>query len=410
MRDLEHDYERAIETLKGDGDKTVEAAFQDAAASNLRAANFQTREKHQMRRPGDPGVKRNDDGEIFVYGKDEVMEVFLNAEGNYTVSGYAERSEKAFGDFFLGMDQCPAYDEQAGPINKAISAMTLADGFSAGMTATNSALAIVEGDPPDPAELVDGMLAEVCKPLFGLPDGHCVVGGGLEFHLFAPGRCPGDYAPLSAYIFLPNPGVFMNLAGRHLGKLLKQQTLEFVQDLRKAGKPPEAPLTRVLYETIPPGQDDLFARTLVGIMMGLLPTTEGNMEQVLKGLHGNGSYYSLADQIMALPDPIDPDEAVKILHDPMCRAMQAGPMPPAVWRKAAKDHMLGPVAVQKGDKINVSIKSATHEDLRHGKVNVDAIFGGNRANDPWPLHACPGYQLAMGIMYGTLAAVMKSGR
>ena len=117
-----------------------------------------------------------------------------------------------------------------------------------------------------------------------------------------------------------------------------------------------------------------------------------------------------ADKIMALPDPLDPDDAVKILHDPMCRAMQAGPMPPAVWRTAAQDHMLGPVAVRKGDKINISIKSATMEDLRNKKANVDAIFGGNRNEPKWGLHACPGYNLAMGIMFGTLTAVMKSGR
>lgn len=411
MSDLEHDYERAIETLKDTKDKTVEAVLHEAASVNMRPGTFHEREKPRpKRRDGDPGVKRLENDEIHVYGKNEVMEVFLNAEGNYTVKGYAERSKKAFGDFFLGMDACPAYDQQAGAINKAISAISLEDGFHAGMAATNKVLPTLDPDEHDHAKLVDGMLAEVCKPLFGIPDGHCIIGGGLELHFFSPGRCPGDYAPLSAYIFLPDPGFLMNVAGRHLGGLLKEQTAEFIAELRKAGKPPEAQLTRVLYETIPPEQDDLFARTLVGIMMGLLPTTEGNMEQILKKLHSDGSYYQLADKILALPDPIDPDAAVKILHDPMCMAMQAAPMPPAVWRIAAKDHMLGPVAVREGDKINVSILNATREDLHAGKVDVDAVFGGNRAKDPWPLHACPGYDLAMGIMFGTLVAVMKSGR
>lgn len=411
MSELEHDYERAIETLKDAKDKTVEAALHEAASTNMRPGSLHERERPRpKRREGDPGVKRQENGEILVYGKNEVMEVFLNAEGNYTVSGYAERSSKAFGEFFLGMDACPAYNEQSGAINKAISAITLEDGFHAGMVATNKVLPTMDEDELDQAKLVDGMLAEVCKPLFGIPDGHCIIGGGLEFHLFSPGRCPGDYAPLSAYIFLPDPGFLVNIAGRHLGGVLKEQTAEFIAELRKVGKPPEAPLTRVLYETIPPEQDDLFARTLVGIMMGLLPTTEGNMEQILKHLHADGTYYQLAEKILALPDPVDPDAAVKILHDPMCKAMQAGPMPPAVWRKATRDHMLGPVAVREGDKINISIKNATMEDLRAGKVNVDAIFGGNRAHDPWPLHACPGYQLAMGIMFGTLVATMKSGR
>lgn len=408
MSEADHDFERTIANLKAD--KTMAAAFSEAASDNMRAVHLQARQSRQVRHAGDPGVKRTKEG-VLVYGKDRVMDVFLNAEGNYSVTGYAKRSEKAFGDFFLGKDAGPEYDAQAGHINKAIMSITLEDGFAAGVTATEAVLSTLEGDPPDPSKLVDGMLAEVCRPLFGIPDGHLIVSGSMEFHLFGPCRCPGDYTPLSGYIFLPDPGVFINLAGRHLGKMLKQETLQFIKDLRKADKPPEAPLTRVLYETIPPEQDDLFARTLVGIMMGLLPTTEGNLEQVLKSMHSDGSYFALAKRIQDLPDPLDPDAAIKILREPMYRAMQAAPMPPAVWRTAVKDHMIGPVAVRKGDKVDVSIKDATMEDLKGGKADVEAIFGGLRtSNHPCPLHSCPGFDLAVGIMFGTLTTVMKSGR
>ncbi len=408
MSEVDHDFEQTIENLKSDHE--MQATLTKAASTDMRAVHLPARQSLQERQSDDPGVRRTKDG-ILVYGKDRVMEVFLNAEGNYSVTGYANRSERAFGDFFLGMDAGPKYDAQASNINKAIMSMTLEDGFAAGVKATKTVLASLEGSPPDPSDLVDGMLAEVCRPLFGIPDGHLIISGSLEFHLLGPCRCPGDYTPLSAFIFLPDPEFPIKLLGPYLGRMLKRETLEFVKDLRKAGKPPEAPLTRVLYQTIPPEQDDLFARTLVGVMMGLLPTTEGNMEQVLKSMHGDGSYFELAKKIQALPEPLDADAVVAILRDPMYRAMQASPMPPAVWRTAAKDHMLGPLAVRTGDKIDISIKDATAEDLKNGKADVDAIFGGCRSSEhPCPLHSCPGFELAIGIMLGTLATAMKSGR
>lgn len=409
MSEVDQNLDRTIENLESD--EKLQATLTEAAPAEMRAVHMQVNHAVQEKAASDdPGVKRTDDG-ILVYGKERVMEVFLNAEGNYSVTGYANRSERAFGDFFLGMDAGPEYDAQAGAINKAIMSMTLQDGFEAGVKATAATLGKLDDTSLDASELTDGMLAEVCKPLFGIPDGHLIVSGSLEFHVFGPCRCPGDYTPLSAYIFLPEPAFLIKILGPYLGRMLKRETLEFVKDLRSTGKPPEAPLTRVLYETIPPGQDDLFARTLVGIMMGLLPTTEGNMEQVLNHMRDDGSYSELAAKVQALSDPMDADGAASILRDPMYRAMQKAPMPPAVWRTAAKDHMLGPLAVRTGDKISISIKDATNEDLDNGVANVDAIFGGCRTSEhPCPLHSCPGFELAIGIMLGTLATTMRSGR
>ncbi len=44
---------------------------------------------------GSPGVKRTSDG-VSVFGVDEVIAVFMNEDGNYSVKGYAERSSHAF--------------------------------------------------------------------------------------------------------------------------------------------------------------------------------------------------------------------------------------------------------------------------------------------------------------------------
>ena len=411
MTDDEHDFDGTIEHLKKNGlnNATIDAVLHEAVEAKLRPASFHQQTPHHARPPGTPGAKRGD-GEVVVFGRQEVMDVFQDAGDNYSVCGYAERSNKAFGTFFLGMDPGPEYDLEGGAINAAIMSMTLADGFQAGADATDLVLPKISGDPPDPQDLTDRMLAEVCRGLFGLPDGHLVTEGSMKFHLFTPALCPGDYAPMSGHIFFPDPGVLLTLAGRHLGQQIKEQTVKFVEDLRRASSPPEAKLTRVLFDTIPPDQNDRFARTLVGVMMGLLPTIEGNMVQALKSMHADGSYYGLASQIRDLSNPRDPQAIDAILRAPLFRAIQAGPMPPAVWRTAKKDHVIGGVEVKKGDKINIAIKSAALEDLKNGSADVTPVFGGNRSASPHPTHACPGYELAIGIMFGTFAAVMNAGR
>ncbi|MEM1130850.1 MAG: hypothetical protein AAGH83_10060, partial [Pseudomonadota bacterium] len=317
----------------------------DEDAPELRPANFHLSISHPPKDPGKPGVKRDGDN-VVVFGSDEVMDVFENKDGVYSVHGYARRSEHAFGDFFLGLDMGEDYRQQSTAINEAIMEITMEEGFVMGAEATAEVLKRLDGDPPDAQHLTDGMLARVCAALFGLPDDDLIEDGGFSIHLLPPGRCPGDYAPMSGYIFLPEPGVPLTLAGRHLGRILKKQTLAFVERLRRTPDLPEPRLTRALFKAYPDEADnDLLARTLVGIMMGLLPTTEGNLVQVLKSMHSDGSYYRVAKEIRALVDPLDPKAAADVLRVPMFNAMQACPMPPAVWRTALEDHRIGPVEV-----------------------------------------------------------------
>ena len=85
------------------------------------------------------------------------------------------------------------------------------------------------------------------------------------------------------------------------------------------------------------------------------------------------------------------------------------PTPDAVWRTAVKAHTLGtknPVQVNPGDKIYISIIQAMQEDLRAGVTDVCPVFGGNRRATPHPTHACPGLEMAMGVLLGTIYGVV----
>jgi hypothetical protein len=93
----------------------------------------------------------------------------------------------------------------------------------------------------------------------------------------------------------------------------------------------------------------------------------------------------------------------------MQETMQMMPTPDAVWRTAVKEHTLGtkdPVQVHPGDKVYISIIQAMQEDLRAGVTDVCPVFGGNRRATPHPTHACPGLEMAMGVLLGVIYGVV----
>src|ERR1700750_949240 len=57
-------------------------------------------------------VGRTPDG-ILVTSKELVMQVLLNADGNYTIEGYQARMNQSIGLIYLGMDWGPEYVKQS---------------------------------------------------------------------------------------------------------------------------------------------------------------------------------------------------------------------------------------------------------------------------------------------------------
>ena len=100
--------------------------------------------------------------------------------------------------------------------------------------------------------------------------------------------------------------------------------------------------------------------------------------------------------------------AVGALLVPLKNAMQRRPVPDIVWRTAKLKHDLGPVAVQRGEKIAIGIVSATQHSLEEGKADVMPVFGGARVKDG-PTHACPGYAAGMGVLLGMVSGLLEAG-
>jgi hypothetical protein len=359
------------------------------------------------------GVARTADG-VVVTSKELVMQVFLNADGNYSVSGYQERMSKSIGPIYLGMDWGPEYEKLSTAANAAIGGVTRREAFDFALKETRAALAAL----PDPGAvdiqaISDVVLAAVCAHWFDVPDGEFVQAGGFRLsNIFPPGRCPGDYTPPSAYIFHPDPDVLLTFLGQRTGQILREAVGKLVATRRGAGNPPQGALSRAFFEIFPssPGDDDLLARVIIGAMMGMLPTVNGNLVATVKTWQRSQTLLVLHAKLKGSSQTDEFLRAHEVIEQPLSETMQMMPTPDAVWRTAVKEHTLGttnPVQVHPGDKIYISIIQAMQEDLRAGITDVCPVFGGNRRASPHPTHACPGFEMAMGVLLGIIYAVVE---
>jgi hypothetical protein len=359
------------------------------------------------------GVARTPDG-VVVTSKELVMQVFLNAEGNYSVSGYQERMSKSIGPIYLGMDWGPEYEKLSTAANAAIGGVTRKEAFEFALKETRTALAAL----PDPGAfdiqaISDTVLAAVCAHWFDVPDGEFVKAGGFRLsNIFPPGRCPGDYTPPSAYIFHPEPDVLLTFLGQRTGQILREAVGKLVATRRGPGNPPQGALSRAFFEIFPngPADDDLLARVIIGAMMGMLPTVNGNLVATVKTWQKSQTLLVLHAKLKGSSQTDEFLRAHEVIEQPLSETMQMMPTPDAVWRTAVKEHTLGsknPVQVHPGDKIYISIIQAMQEDLRAGITDVCPVFGGNRRASPHPTHACPGFEMAMGVLLGITTAVVE---
>jgi len=361
------------------------------------------------------GVARTPDG-VVVTSKELYLQVLLNADDNYTNAGYQKRMEQSFGPIFLGMDWTPEYVKESTPTNAAIGRVTRRDAFEVTLKEARAALPSVPapGGIVDIQALSDIVLAKVCSHYFDIPDGVYVKAGGFGISNFAPpGVCPADYTPPSAYIFHPDPDPLLTFAGQRTGQILRESVNKYVADKRASGQLPTAQLTRALFEQFPdPKDNDLLARTIIGVMTGALPTINGNLVGVVKAWQRTATLMALGAKFKASTQSDDFLRAHEVIELPMRQAMQMQPTPDFIWRLAKKDHTLGtknPVQVKAGDKIYLSIVQATQEDLRAGSDDVCPIFGGDRSKDPHPIHSCPGFEMGFGILLGIAYGVVEHG-
>ncbi|MDY0744480.1 Dyp-type peroxidase [Paucibacter sp. R3-3] len=399
-------------------------ALEDTATRDLAWA-------HVRAQPG--GALRTAYG-VLVGDAKLVMQVLRNAPDRYSVRGYGERMLDSVGLGYLGLDADTGHTEQAPLVNAAIEAIgeqeaferayIHAKAFLAPLRATAAKLQLAEATL-DLEQLSLRVLAALCTDWFGLPDGLHMW--GTEFHpaseAQAP-RCPRDFVAVSRHVFGPHPSPTVDRSGRAAGVALQKSVKDWLATVPDLG---QLDIVRRTLEAVAPlkaqGDATIEERTLAGIMLGFPPTVHGNLLTALGGWAASKALWDLQLQWPSWTPSPDPKtsadaaqdaapaayaRATQTLRAPLLKMMMRSPVPAQIWRYAkGVPHKLGEVSVMENDLLVVGIASAAAQ----AGCSHFVPFGGDRndAVKPAPLHACPGYAMAMGVMMGVVAAVLEAG-
>lgn len=383
------------------------------------------------------GVLRTPYGTL-VASRELLTEVLLDPHERYSVCGQRQRMKLSFGDIFLGMDPSPEYREQSQAVNDAIKNLTdtashteavFQIAFKAANTKLDSIInqAIAQSTDVNDAhfevafnarELTDEVLADLCEVWFGIDGGKDsdFQRGGQDWAWQAGDKpiYPGQFTSLSRYMFQPHPGDTPIALGQQYGSAMRSAMNKFVARYRptdgtKSPLKMTAPIALAAFKEWPDTkQNDLVARTLVGVLMGFNPTIIGAVLNVLKEWHRDGSFGGLRGQGAGISTY---RQARELIHPSMARAARMRPMPQITWRTAVKAHRLAAhgvngVLVDAGDIVIVPLVAGTQQSLEDGQYDERLMFGGNRDTAPHPTHACPGYEAGIAAMLGTLAALV----
>jgi deferrochelatase/peroxidase EfeB len=379
------------------------------------------------------GVLRTPYG-VIVASRDLAMKVF-STDPAYSVREYQNRFAVSVGKNYLGMDRGAAYDAESYGPNEALKKVDERRAFDDAYHLTQQALkdaihlamnidgrAAAAANQADPfvqvplEPVVDIVLAKLAQKWFDIPDGTLIKVGGQpekadDLH------CPFSFLAPSRFVFSsPNPRDAVIELGEDHGQRLLDKTREFVRECRERERVTgslglHGEISRDLFDRIR-DNDDLLARTLLGLVFGFVPTVYGNALQTLGSWLDDESLWRVQQRVLAANGGVDYAAACVLRRD-LEHAMLAHPVPQLLHRTVTTARSLGGVALKPGDRVVLGMSGITQDDGNQGRADIPAVavvFGGYRKAVEHPTHACPGYDIAMGTLLGLLSAVMFLGR
>jgi hypothetical protein len=379
---------------------------------------------------------------VLVASQSLADQVLLDTAKNLTAEEYLPRMKRSFGELYLGMDagrRDRAYENESVAANMealqlgqnsdktcAIAEKVVLDAID---EYVKDARQIAEdtGEQQwqttiDIRDLIEKVIAHFCEEWFGLKnDGAFFKKGGMNWlnptDTGVP-RYPGHFMAPSRYVFQPNPSdTVRDVAAIH-GAALNKSMSKYLTAHRDE-LVISHPLVKAILEKGNELNDrDYAPRTILGLMMGFVPTTDGLMRRIAGEWLREGTLWSLRAKFAVETSRQWTDTAVASSFE---RAFQHAFLlraaPELLWRTAITEHQIGScqhaVTVPPGKKVVVGQISATHEGLENGghRAFEEAYlyaFGDNRKTDtaPKPTHACPGRSAAMAVMQGFLRGLV----
>lgn len=387
------------------------------------------------------GVLRTPYGTL-VAGRQMVDQMLQDRERSLTATGYLPRMERSFGTLYLGLDAGHIegrYERESDAVNEAIMALADSDVRFEAIVAeaagqTRAAIDKLVKQAQDQAvidreetwdltfegrEIVDEVLAHFCESWFGLRErGPRPIfrRGGMHWSWNdgdAP-YYPGHFMAPSRYTFQPHPGQDVERIGASHGVAVRDAMARYLDEY---GKDLQEPVARaVLGSPAVAGDPGYAARTLAGVMMGFLPTTDGNLRRVLAEWLNDNTLWALRSAYRLVPpgDHAAENALTAKVRSAFVRAMQVRAVPDLLWRAVSRSHVVGCLAagsgvpVRPGEMVVASLSSATQQCLEEGLEEVGHAFGGRRDLDGHPVHACPGYRPAMALMLGFFEGLVNA--
>jgi deferrochelatase/peroxidase EfeB len=387
---------------------------------------------------------------VLVGSETGVTEVLGN-DSVYSVREYHRRMEATFGGHYLGMDRRPKplpsapeypveegqYDRESVTANRWLMEIGIVDSFEHARALTrrycNDQRAIartaritseergepVPRDPPririDVQQLGRIVVSGVAEAVFGLPDNTSMTAGPDLAGGQSPARCPGDFQRVSQFIFHPNPSATLTEVAKARGAVVEHAVDDYVRAVQ-ASEYDELPDWLTLPGATAARQAEHAKKVLVGAINGFAVPTSASFTSILvqwiesKELWRWQTWLGLSENVY-LRDPSSRLDAGTLETSALLvaaeKAMMRAPVPDLLHRTAVERSLIGSEPVEPGDRVVISLASATAEG---GKTAL--LFGGARdaalgPDRQKPLHACPGRAMAEGVLLGMLVGLLS---
>ena len=364
-------------------------------------------------------------------GSAEGVRTVLSDDQTYSVRKYYRRMEETFGGHYLGMDPSPSpfeddgYPQQVPPKQYAASsempnAFLLGIGFTecfgVAREQTRALFRKAAKLPPSPsimevAGLARHVVTAVAAVWFGMPTDPAVVEVGTEASDGAlPARCPVDFQRVSQFVFHPNPEPALQRTAVSRGKVVEGVAREFTSGEPNGKLCPHLRKQGYAYD---------LASAWTGSVNGFVVPTSASFVSVMSQWIESRDLWRWqrwffdpsADEgdvrarmrqgTMSRTDVNDNPLAMAML-----RSMATLPVPDLLHRTALTTTSLpssnGRVTVEAGAHVVISLSSAATE-----RGDWTLLFGGDRKAAASPVHACPGQDMALGVLLGMLSGVLE---
>jgi hypothetical protein len=261
----------------------------------------------------------------------------------------------------------------------------------------------------DTLDLGTRLIAHLLHVWFGVAYGGGVAEeGGLDPQQ-TPVRCPGHFLSLARSVFSAYPNeTAKKLAKGHGGAVKNAVNVWTAAAQPRASAPVLYEVWAALQAAQPALADAEMKGTVANVMLGLPATLLGSWFKLLRELIAKRRLWALQLQLLpvAAIGPVAHADAQALLHDAIIEGMAADPVADGIWRTARQAVKLGEVDIQPEDIVWLGLGSALSEKKGDLPAMKNLLFGGAPGQAP---HACPGRDMAIGVLLGALAALLTSG-